>query len=84
MRRSRIRNRWEDWRQKVTGKRPYRCRACNWRRWDLDRGTRPADDEVVVPEPPNLVAIGLARKDRRKDVDLAALDASAIQDDERT
>jgi hypothetical protein len=84
MHRSRLRNKWEDWRQRVTGKRPYRCRSCSWRGWGVDRGTPPADDEVVMPEPPNLVAIGLARRDRRQDVDLAALDASTRHDDERT
>jgi hypothetical protein len=33
---SRRRGLWETWRQQITGKRPFRCHACNWRGWRQD------------------------------------------------
>ena len=30
---SRLRNVFEELRQKLTGRQPYRCHECNWRRW---------------------------------------------------
>ena len=30
---SRLRNRLERLRQVLTGKQPYRCHQCNWRKW---------------------------------------------------
>jgi hypothetical protein len=59
----------------VTRKRVYRCRDCNWRGWGVDLGTWRADNGGLLPEPLNLGVIGLARHDRRKDLDLDALDA---------
>jgi hypothetical protein len=82
--RSRTRGLWEGWRQKVTGKRPYRCRHCHWRGWGVARGTGRADDRGGVPEAPNLGAIGLSRADRRATLDLDALDALPLPTDERT
>jgi hypothetical protein len=72
--RSHARSLWEGWRQKVTNKRPYRCLDCKWRGWGVDLGTRSADDEAFLTEPPNPETSGLARDDRRKDLDLDALD----------
>jgi hypothetical protein len=81
--RSRTKTTWEGWWQKITGKRIYRCRKCNWRGWGADRGSRPADDRVPS-EPPNLSAMGLNRVDRRKELDLDALDSVVFSADERT
>ena len=55
--RSRSTSRWERWRKDITGKRLYRCRACNWRGWGPDSG--PTFDErdvelamrAMAPEP---------------------------------
>jgi hypothetical protein len=47
---SRLRNAFERARQAVTGLQPYRCHACNWRKWaevqvhsNADGETRPDD-----------------------------------------
>jgi hypothetical protein len=82
--RSRIKTMWEGWRQAVTGKRLYRCRKCHWRGWGVDRGASFPHDGGAAPEPPNLGAAGLARSDRRGDLDLEALDADAARADGRT
>ena len=82
--RSRARAKWEEWRQRVTGKRPYRCRKCNWRGWGVDLGVLRAADGGLVPEPPNLRPMGLARDDRRTALDLEALDTFEAPVDERT
>ena len=76
--RSRTRGRWERWRKEITGKRPYRCRACDWRGW-LESGARGQDatklfDRSTAPDPPNLGGTSLARSDQREEVDLKALD----------
>jgi hypothetical protein len=81
--RSRTKTIWEGWRQTLTGKRMYRCRKCNWRGWGADRRSRHADGRVPS-EPPNLSAVGLNRVDRRKDLDLDALDSFVFRADERT
>jgi hypothetical protein len=78
LRRSPTRNRWERWRKEITGRRPYRCRACQWRGWlaaalaDIDplRANGPA----TIPEPPNLRGTLLARQRRRSRLDLKDLD----------
>src|SRR5437762_9512372 len=72
--RSHARSFWEGWRQKVSGQRPYRCLDCRWRGWGVDLASRSADDGDLVTEPPNTEALALARDDRRKDLDLNALD----------
>ncbi|MBI4888122.1 MAG: hypothetical protein HY824_13590 [Acidobacteria bacterium] len=77
LRRSRTRNRWERWRRDITGKRPYRCRACEWRGW-LPIGS--ADNEQPSArlrrggDPPNLRGTLLARPDASLDLDLKELD----------
>lgn len=76
IRRSPTRSRWERWRKEITGKRPYRCRRCQWRGWlpitpgetDAGRRTRAAAD------PPNLRGTLLARADPRLKMDLKDLD----------
>ena len=35
-RRSRTRNTWERVYRALSGKRPFRCQACNWRGWRVD------------------------------------------------
>jgi len=67
--RSRTRNQWELWRKEITGKRPYRCHACDWRGWDVDRGPQFDQDEIEIatealaPDPPNLKGTSFARPD---------------------
>ena len=76
VRRSRTRSRWERWRKEITGKRPYRCRRCNWRGWllidpsEIDRATR----RSMAPDPPNLKGTLLARSSKAPRVDLKDLD----------
>jgi hypothetical protein len=79
--RSRTKSRWEAWRKDITGKRPYRCRACGWRGWAIDSGPKFGDIEkelaerALAPEPPNLKGIVLSREESRgTDVSLAELD----------
>ena len=77
VRRSRTRSRWERWRKEITHKRPYRCRACNWRGW-LAAGIIP-DGETggrrrAPSEPPNLRGTLLARANKRPTIDLKQLD----------
>ena len=78
IRRSRTRSRWERWRKEITGKRPYRCRACNWRGW-LAMGVGDAidarsDARRRAADPPNLRGTLLARPDPRLKFDLKQLD----------
>jgi hypothetical protein len=66
LRLSHTRSRWERFRRDITGKRPYRCRACQWRGW---KKPGLVDDEptstlrMKVPDPPNLRGTALARPD---------------------
>ena len=66
LRRSQTRSRWEQWRKAVTGKRPYRCRTCQWRGWKkvaVDDQDAPTYMRLKVPDPPNLRGTALARPD---------------------
>ena len=78
VRRSRTRSRWERWRRDITGKRPYRCRECDWRGW-LESGLIPdqlaSRGASAKPEAPNLRGSMLARNDPRRSVDIKKLDA---------
>jgi len=78
LRRSRTRNRWERWRKEITGKRPYRCRACQWRGWKntglVEEAVRSSEARADAPEPPNLKGTLLARPDPRLSLDLKELD----------
>ena len=76
LRRSRTRSRWERWRKEITSKRPYRCRACQWRGWlpialDIEEtmASRP-----TAADPPNLRGTLLARSDPRHTFDVKELD----------
>ena len=87
VRRSRTRSRWERWRKEITSKRPYRCRACNWRGW-LRPGIIPDSDQAsrrrAPTEPPNLRGTLLARTEKRPTIDLKKLDtfhSSSDRDD---
>ena len=61
----------------ITDKRPYRCRACQWRGW---LPVALADMDVVIAQnrlssdPPNLRGTLLARHSTRPSVDLKELD----------
>ena len=46
--RSHTRSTWESWRKTITGKRPYRCHACEWRGWGPDFGARFGDDDAQL------------------------------------
>lgn len=78
LRRSPTRNRWERWRKEITGKRPYRCRACQWRGWKpigiVDDESSPSSARAAAPDPPNLKGTVLARSDRRIEFDVKDLD----------
>jgi len=86
LRRSRTRNRWERWRKEVTGKRPYRCRACQWRGWKntglVEEAVRSSEGRPDAPEPPNLKGTLLARPDPRLRLDLKELDRFHTHKDE--
>jgi len=80
--RSRARTTWEHWRKDLTGKRPFRCRACQWRGWGIDPGPTFSAEEIecaaraIAPEPPNLKGTALANvRSFASTVDLDALDA---------
>jgi hypothetical protein len=86
---SRTRFRWEVWRRKFTGKRPYRCANCGWRGWAADAGPSFSPDQVeaaarvLAPDPPNLKETVLAREARRpQDVDLNQLDRALSPESE--
>jgi hypothetical protein len=76
LRLSRTRSRWERWRKEITSKRPYRCRACQWRGWlsvsiDIEQTM---DTPPMVADPPNLRGTLLARSETRHKLDLKDLD----------
>jgi DNA-directed RNA polymerase subunit RPC12/RpoP len=74
--RSRSRSQWERWRKRITGTRPYRCRACGWRGWRADEplATAAAAAASTAVDPPNLKGTRLAREDGRFALDLKKLD----------
>jgi hypothetical protein len=77
LRRSPTRNRWERWRKEITGKRPYRCRACQWRGWKrigTSEELQSPQARPDAPDPPNLKGTLLARSDPRLQLDLKELD----------
>jgi hypothetical protein len=66
LRLSHTRSRWERWRRDITGKRPYRCRACQWRGWKsagLGDDAPASTLRANVPDPPNLRGTAFARPD---------------------
>ena len=78
---SRSKSRFEIWRKRITGKRPYRCFDCGWRGWAPDMGPRFSADVIdsssraIAPEPPNLKETALAPEPRRReDIDFQQLD----------
>ena len=88
--RSRAKSKWENWRKSITGKRPFRCRACKWRGWGVDPGpvfTQAEIDQAtraIAPEPPNLKGTVLAStRSVAPQIDLNALDRTVgARDDE--
>lgn len=84
--RSRAKSRWEQWRKSLTGKRPFRCRACKWRGWGVDPGLTFTEAEIeraaraIAPEPPNLKGTALAGKPVARELDLSTLDQSAVDE----
>ena len=88
LRRSHTRSRWERWRKEITGKRPYRCRACQWRGWKrigLGDDAPSSTARAKVPDPPNLRGTALARHDSRARIDLKELDRfHALNDKDET
>jgi len=84
---SRARSNWEHWRKRLTGKRPFRCRACKWRGWGVDHGPSFSEAEIeraaraIAPEPPNLKGTVLAKPSNARDVDFRALDQGLVEDD---
>jgi hypothetical protein len=69
----------DTWHAAITGKRPYRCRSCGSRFWDVDRGLRFSDRELDValsamaPDPPDLNQTVLRDVDQ-PEIDLKQLD----------
>ena len=81
--RSRHRTLLENWRKAITGKRPFRCRACGTRAWDVDRGPRFSERDAEIaaramapdePDEPNRGGTAFARESQLPDVDLTQLD----------
>jgi hypothetical protein len=78
--RSRHRSLMENWRKAITGKRPYRCRACGARMWAADAGQQfsARDQEIaaraMAPEPPDLAAPLVIEGIEPPDIDLTQLD----------
>jgi DNA-directed RNA polymerase subunit RPC12/RpoP len=82
---SRSRSKWDKWRRRITGKRPYRCPHCGWRGWAPDSGPHFSADEIasssraIAPDPPNLKETALAPDNRRvREIDLADLDSAIL------
>lgn len=71
----------------MTGKRPYRCKACAWRGWGVDVGPkfRGHDVEIatraLVTETPNfnLADTVLAREEKPEEIDLKPLDFEIVE-----
>ncbi|OFW16265.1 MAG: hypothetical protein A3H29_15860 [Acidobacteria bacterium RIFCSPLOWO2_02_FULL_67_21] len=78
LRRSRTRSRWERWRKEITGRRPYRCRACDWRGWlPISVGDAIEAREAArrkAADPPNLQGTAFARNLQRLTLDVKQLD----------
>jgi hypothetical protein len=75
--RSRVRNRWEEIRRLITGRRPFRCHGCSWRGWRKelkDEGSR-----TWAPATSNN-----PEDARRTELDLDALDDSLRRAQKRT
>ena len=74
--RSRAKSKWEGWRKKITGRRPFRCRACGWRGWGVDFGQTFGER--------NLKDADLLHDERRRrDINLNALDTLEPIDEKR-
>ena len=84
VRRSRSRGWRERWRKALTNTRPFRCTACAWRGWAVRGEATGLRIDAPPPEPSGLADTGLARDDRRKDIDFAAIDAFEARVDEKT
>lgn len=77
IRRSPTRSRWERLRKDITGKRPYRCRECQWRGWlpiGLGDSEELGSSRSTAPDPPNLKGSMLARPNPRLQFDVKTLD----------
>jgi hypothetical protein len=81
---SRTKSKFEQWRKQITGKRPFRCHACDLRYWgfDVSGPFDPAEVELatsaIAPDPPNLKGTALAPEPARgEDLDLLELDVLA-------
>ena len=78
--RSRHRSVLENWRKAITGKRPYRCRACGARTWGIDAGPQFSERDVEIatramaPEPPDLAGPLAIEQVDRPDFDMKQLD----------
>ena len=84
VRRSRSRGWWEKCRKTLTRMRPFRCGACGWRGWRVDRSQETGlRIDAPAPEPSGLAAMGFGRDDRRKDIDFDAIDAFEHRVDEK-
>ncbi len=86
--RSRAKSKWENWRKRITNRRPYRCRACGWRGWAFETEStftdaeREAAERAIVPELPNLQGTTLARDESNSsEMNLKALDVIEMLDD---
>ena len=86
--RSRAKSAWESVRRDITGKRPFRCRACGWRGWGIDQGPRPGDVQrelaggALAPDPSSLTGTAPGRDTRRhRGIDLAELDKLDLFDE---
>jgi hypothetical protein len=82
--RSRSKTAWETLRKEITGKRPFRCRACGWRGWGYEsapkfnEGERLQAERAPAARPPNLTGAPLERQRREVDeLELSDLDVLA-------
>ena len=83
--RSRAKSKLEHWRKELTGKRPFRCRACGWRGWGVDPGPAFTKEELdqasraMASEPPNLAGTALGpTQSIASEINLGALDAVIV------
>src|SRR5438067_76218 len=77
---SRAKTRWEAWRKRITGRRPYRCRACRWRGWGPDTLDRSAMSRDTASRALAVPSLGTRATGGPPAIDFDTLDAQTSGD----
>ena len=82
--RSHTKSKWESWRKRITGKRPYRCHACGWRGWGIDFGARFGDHNAqLLTDRDALDVQSVSEPLARTDTQLSEGELSRLDESER-